>query len=742
MREPASRLLILALGLPLLAAVTAQDPITRRARTGQPAFAASRFAGVHEHAGAVLGVARSYRATFEDRAMTFQPALGRRAPEAATWRIELRRMARGDTDWLVAAEHQPIRGHSRDRVTYSWPTAPATIERYDVRADGVAQSFVLAERPRGAGDLTIDLDVTTTLRRAAGDGLAWRNPRGGGVTMGSVTGIDAAGRRAAGTITHTATGVRLALPAEFVDTAAYPLVVDPLIATAVEALAGTDCDFPDVAYDDYTQSYCVVWTQFLGGGQTGVVGSVFTATNLTFGYAFGVNQPGDEDSVRVCNIAGTGLFAMLWVNHDSQGSWLSGLAFEPTQATATNVFDLWGPSTITDPIVSGEATLFDDDCLVGWIDGTYGLLTCSLTIDQQLQVSATQAAQVAAGNVSEPAFSKQGGNTGLHVLTWTDRPPGSPGWIRAQVLDHDANLVGQAAWIRNVPENCAWPAVDGDGFRFLVAWEEQEAANPAATDIKARTITVGPAGITSLGGTVDLVTYPGDLDIAPDVAMLGDKFGLVFVGQAPGSPFFDDAYFLAVARDGTPIGSELRLDLTPGNDYVYEHAPRLIGHSAGNPATGSDEGLAVFADQSITTADSNVGLQAVEAMGSGGAITDQGGGCGPGGLAVGTGPFALGNTNFRCELFGAQPLAIPFLLLGLPGTTQSCGFCSYVQPLGVQFVANTAGYASAPLALPGDPGLVGVAIEFQFASFNVSYVGCIQAPGVAGSNIVRAVLDY
>jgi hypothetical protein len=46
------------------------------------------------------------------------------------------------------------------------------------------------------------------------------------------------------------------------------------------------------------------------------------------------------------------------------------------------------------------------------------------------------------------------------------------------------------------------------------------------------------------------------------------------------------------------------------------------------------------------------------------------------------------------------------------------------------------------MQVPGGPGLVGVAIEFQFATFNVNYVGCPLAPGLAASNIVRATLDY
>lgn len=716
----------------------AQDgPRERATRTAPPGVRASSFAGVMANNGALLGTARSYRATFGERGLEYLPALGKDAPRAEPWHLSLRTVQRGDTVLLDATTAAaPGRRHDRRSVAYAWP---GVTETYEARAEGLEQSFRFDAPPPGAGDLVVQLTVRTELPLAAGR-TAWLAPDVGGVTVGAATGIDAIGRRCAGAVRCRADGLELALPGWFVDSAVYPLVLDPLIGTAVEGLANADCDFPDVAYDAYSDTYCVVWTQFFGGGTTGVVGSVFL-NDLTFGYAFAINQTGDEDSVRVTNIGGTGLFVMVWVNYTSGGSSISGLAFEPVQAQATSVWNLYGPAGVSMPTLSGEATVLDDDCLVAWIDDTYGLIGCNVTIDLQFQVSATPLVQYAGGNPTEPAFSKQGGSAGLHLLTWVDRPVGLPGWVRAQVVDHDGNPLGLGVWVQNAPEDAGWPAVDGDGFRFLVAWEEQEVLNPSATDIRGRLLTVGQSGVTSQGAVFDVVNYPNDLDFAVDVAMLGDRFGVTYMGQAPNAAFWDDVYFRALAANGAPIGAETRLDLTLGTSYRYEHAPRLIGRRDGDPATTADDGLLVFADQNVVTADSNVALQLVEGMGPGGPITDLGGGCGPGGLAIANDPFALGNPAFAFELFGAQPLSIPFLLLALQGPHTTCGVCSLVNPLGVQFVANTAGYCTAAIAVPGDPGLVGVAIEFQFATFQVNYVGCPLAPGMAASNIVRAVLD-
>jgi hypothetical protein len=708
------------------------------ANAQRPAVSIRQAAGVHELGGVVTGVAHGYRATFGDRKTTYQPALGRHAPRAHRLALQLAEVRRGDRTLLRADRHTPTRTHTRTSASYAWP---ALAERYETRPDGLKQSFVFAERPAGRGDLRVSLDVTTSLRPDA-TGARWLDDDGFGVAIGEVVAIDASGARCRGERRLVDGRLQLELPGAFVDAASYPLELDPLIGTITQAYAGTDNDFPDVAYDAASDTWCVVWTQFLGGGQTGVVGSVWLATPLGFGYAFAING-GDADSIRVTGIAGLGVFVLVWVEYTQNGNYVQGLALEPVQAQASNVFPIDGPYDVGSPVVSGEATVLDDDCLVAWLDSSLGLLGTTVTIDAQLQPTVAPFVQIAAGDVYEPAISKQGGSLGHHVIAWTHRPLGLPGAIRAQVVDHDMQLLGPSAWIQNTSQNTGYPAVDGDGFRFFVAWEEQEAANPATTDVRGKVIPVGAAGITSIGGALDLAAQPGQIDYAADVPVLGEQFGLAFMRADPNAIFDDDSFALVLASAGAPVGNELPLDLTPGPNYTYEHAPRLIGRRAGDPSTPLDDGLVVFADQdTAATYDSDVGLQPIEAMGPGGAIVDLGGGCGPGGLATSGGPFALGNGSAPLELFGAQPLAVPFALVGMAGARLSCGVCDFVDPSNAWFVPNTAGTAATSLAIPGTPALVGFAFDFQFVSFQVLYVGCPALPGVAASNIVRATVDY
>lgn len=705
---------------------------------GPDASARAGFWCVDRDGDRVVATGRDWRATASRGGVEFRPALGRNA-EALPVQFTFVGCGLGEprpaAQALPALRERTI-GFARGHVT----------ERYEVRPEGLELSVVLAERPAGNGDLVVRFQVTAAVaaQQAADGALLWRRPGSGGVRMGRVAGFDARGRTCAGSLHSDGGCIELRLPQAFVDAAAWPVTVDPLISTSVEALPNQDCDFPDAAYDVYTDTYCVVFTLYFGSNQSGVVGSVHRRSDLGRLYAFQVNQTGNQDQIRVACIGGSAVFLLVWVNVRNNAAEVSGLGLDPGQATATQVFQIAGPGALSAPAVSGEATTAGTSAVVIWKDAAAGIVGSTVDVDLSLAVSLGPFVLIGGGaNAVEPCISKQGGAPGRHVIAWVDRPPGLPGRVRAQVVDYSLALLGPAVWIRNVPENAAHPAVDGDGSVFLVAWDEQEVLHPSATDVRGRLLTVAATGITTQGPTLDLAVYPSFVDGFPDVAMLGDKFGAVYQSGLPTALYQDDVYFRTFARNGTPIGSEFHVELTTGSQYIYEHGPRLIGCRDGDAGTTADDGLLVFADQNVQTIDSNVGLQAVASMGNGGAISDQGGGCGPAGLAVVTGPSALGNQDFRIELFAAPVLAVPFLSIGIaPAPPLVCGVCTLTNPLSTEFVPSAAGTAARVLPLPGSANLLGLTVEFQWLLFNVAYVGCPLAPGLAASNRVRATLDY
>lgn len=169
----------------------------------------------------------TWKASFHD-GMTFYPFVGPSLPHHPfAWRT---------TAIDVGATATTLRGYGRpehgpDRVVYD--LGPA-LERYDMRADGIEQSFVLP-RPRGAGDLTIRGTVVSPLTTASTPpqhrALAFASADGRvRVDYGAAMAIDADGRRLPLATSCEGDEVRLHVPGDWLAAARFPVLVDPLIS--------------------------------------------------------------------------------------------------------------------------------------------------------------------------------------------------------------------------------------------------------------------------------------------------------------------------------------------------------------------------------------------------------------------------------------------------------------------------------------------------------------------------------
>jgi hypothetical protein len=187
----------------------------------------------------------NYKASFHD-GFAFYPFIpGQERSRAVTWR---------DTRVRVGDAELPL-GASREHTT-AWRHElrhAAVIEVYDVRADGVEQSFVITERPLLVGELVIEGDVRSEFHaEACGPrvgALSWCDAAGRAVVeYGAALAYDARGRRIDVATSFDGARLRLHVPAEFVASATYPLVVDPLTsAVVVSSVAGAAAPVQDTA---------------------------------------------------------------------------------------------------------------------------------------------------------------------------------------------------------------------------------------------------------------------------------------------------------------------------------------------------------------------------------------------------------------------------------------------------------------------------------------------------------------
>ncbi len=192
----------------------------------------------------------NYKVALDD-GIAFYPVLGERAPRNLPLRWRTRTIAVGGQSVfgpLAVAE-----AHASDwryELRYG-----AVTEAYDVRNDGVEQTFVLHARPALGGDLVISGDIDSELSAAPS---SWQhsevtfhdaegNPR---VRYGAATAIDAVGRRVAMESSYDGHAISLRLSGDWLAAAAFPVVVDPLLTATTLTSHLSPVNGFDVARDD------------------------------------------------------------------------------------------------------------------------------------------------------------------------------------------------------------------------------------------------------------------------------------------------------------------------------------------------------------------------------------------------------------------------------------------------------------------------------------------------------------
>ena len=194
----------------------------------------------------IWGAGERYKASFHD-GMTFVPYLGREYPHNQPWSWRTLSVRVGEHELVTKA---PELAYEGTRAEFD---LGGVVEAYDVRADGLEQTFVITALP-AVGDLVVRGAVTsattapvTTARHAA---LTFCDDAGQElIAYGAATAVDAAGRRCAMTTAHERGEITLRLDAGWLGQATLPVVVDPLIQWSTYGFPTRVLDSCDVVHD-------------------------------------------------------------------------------------------------------------------------------------------------------------------------------------------------------------------------------------------------------------------------------------------------------------------------------------------------------------------------------------------------------------------------------------------------------------------------------------------------------------
>lgn len=734
----------------VVAALGAVSPVVCQQAAVTPSMPTDDVLGVGWIDGQLRAASRAFHARFEPGAFEITPAFGRRAPRTYPLRVALESVRRGDAIVLRAAHERTPQPRLVGESVY-YDHSAAIVERYDVRAEGVKQSVVFAERPQGAGDLVVRYAVDTDLvcgNHERAETLWFGAEAFGGVAIDAVVGIDANGRRQRGHMAFDGEALELVLPADFVASASYPLELDPLFGPQLNTGVSFDDHFPDIAYDDASGVYCIAF-EFPASATSSAtyVMRQDAASGAMLGGIF-LGNPGSHPGVA--SVRQSGQFLVVWQDDSSGTANIRCRAVRASDGALSNTVTIAGTAAEERaPDVGGDAFANADlDAVVVWEETGAGIRCVQVTVPPSGDPVVVGAPTVldASPDAADPAISKSGGfdaaTGGRYVVAWETVITGTE-LVAYLGIDQDCNVLTPVSFaasgfpIDNVD-------VDGDGTEFLIVFESLESAVATTSDIWCQPATFCAAGTSLCGGVAEvLVDVLNDDQRQPAVAFLGSMYAVAWSDSNPGSATDYRIGVSNVVRNSCALCNQQVL--TGNATAFFSSYPALCAKRSNG--VESDEGLLTWEQLENSSGNSLLRSHRYRPF-NGGTVTPLAGfgGCGTGGNAGADGAFAVGNPDFKLTLRNADPLSpAAFLMFDTAMAAPTvCGSCTVltaqiISPLFA--VAN--GEADVPLPLPCDTGLLGFTMDVQWAVVTPPSTTppCSLFPFVSASDAVRMVLD-
>lgn len=707
-------------------------------------------AGLSLSGGELWGVGPDYRVRFDMDAVEFTPAFGARADRLHPMKLSLLSVRRGEGAVLPPVPSAPeIAGD----MLAIYPRGDGLIERYEVRPDGVEQSFVFATRPAGTGDLVVRVRVDTDLRADPiqdGTAVRFREPGLGAVEVGAVTGIDARGSRVAGDIRLTGDTLELRLPAAFVDGAVYPLVLDPLLTPFIDVSSvSNDDESPSVAYDASQDLYLVVWQRRFATTDTDVRGQRVAADGTLVGgliaikTSIGILSAGP----RAAGVAARDRFLVVW----TESGGIQGRSVDAVTGSLSAEVTIVAPVTAVlaaCPDVGGEATAVDDEALVVWLDVQLVTPFARTVLARQVTISAdgtcvpfAATVTIASGNADNcPTISKSGGPSGRYLVTWGRDLGAADSDLRGAVVDRNLTLLDSFIAITSNTSYDENPANDGDGTNWIVGF-----ASEATLGSGDRSIAVVPVwydvdgGVGSAGAEVFIENDASDDEKNAAVGWLGDTCLVGYADQYTVGSIAYDTYVQSVDLfTGQDCEGEFLLDTGSADDAdLIDIASKLTGGATGATA---EQALVVWERTDIAAADTDI--RAARFVAEDGLVTNLGGGCGSGGSAYAT-CATVGSSGFTHRVRDATPSVSCYLILSPLSGSVSCGTCTLVPDPFTAFVfagsTDSGGNAAILTAIPNLSALIG--LEFVEQWFVANPPGACTAFGGDLSNALAVQIQ-
>jgi len=722
------------------------------------------FVAVHEEDGQLYGFGNSYRTLFHNNDVVFQPAFGKHEPETRFLHFTMQSAGRGVTQ-AVSAPQRVV-----DGLTVTYERARVD-EVYEVRGDGLKQSFVFDRIPAGNGDLIVrgQLDTNMELVRATATGIqykAWH----GTASIGEVIGFDAKGLRTKGSL-HLDNGIlEMRLPESFVERAVAPITLDPFIGGNANLGAGNDFD-PDVAYDKTNAVFFTVWSHVLSASDADIVGQMVDADG-TFVSSNVVVRTGTNwisTAPRVANIDLRDKFVVVWMDDWYAGGTTNDVRARAVKASngsldATFMVKAWASGSYNSNVDIGGCRGNTEDFVgIAW--------TNEETIEAcTLRVSSTGTYTFANGGPQDIGYDQHGRNVSVSdyspnfpyfwfvwdAFTFTDAlGTNDPRSVIASLRQAGMqNALGGTNFYevqRQSSNNCntagiceQWinPSIAGTDTDWVVAMERiMEPGTGLENDsIRVETIKFRD-GLFSAGtqatSQAAIISPVGEV-ADPEVTWGNGSIVVACIGDG-GTPGNDHVYVKTLKFEDCETCEGLFQWTTSGQNGAVRMASQSSG--GGNNLYGNNEHVMVVTPRA--NASQHVRRSVFEMVD--GIVNNLGGGCGD---AVGRSYFNCGTRgeNTAFVLHDTDPSINAWILIGPDRLDEGCGIdCTVVVNPFTAWVTltptNGDGDIDYAINIPNDPSLTGMTFYQQWLLNTSGNYGCGAIGGLEASDALRVTIQ-
>ncbi len=696
----------------------AEDPAVAPTAMAQ-ATGLHRAFGLHAEGTRQFGGGTDYKVELLPGAFEFTPALGRavQTSRRLTWSLD--RISRETDVWIQAdPEVRPTLQDSRA----IWSRARGIEERLEFSPEGVELSFLFPERPAGRGDLIVRGHLDTNLELPTGHNavgaLEFSESGVGGLSIGQVSGVDADGVSVTGS-TRLVDGVlELVLPAEFVDAAAYPMLLDPFIGSTDIVGDGFNEGTPDVAYDRDADEFLVVWSRAFSTFDIDVRGRRLNGLGNPVGGLIFVESDDNLFSFNpsVGSAGSAGAFLVAW----SESPFTFGPYAIRARAVGAGTGAVGTPATLSvgsagasDPVVGDSTT--DGRVLVAWSEFGAGIrarvpeVLSNLTLFFGLFGGPGVIHVSDDSNDIRPNVSKSGSASAVWAIVWqrTVFSPSLNRQVAARMLRSDSALVSGIVQTGLSSRNEDSPDVDGEGGRFMLAYRRDETSSSNLGDIIAQPLLFDGTN-ASFGVPAIAHGNLNDNEFNPRIAYTGNAYVITWQ-DAFSTPTYEVRAVVVDALDGEPCGANFSV---PSAGAGQETVPAIAGKykSAGDPNS-----RVVITLLNESTASGDESIQAALYETRTGIATDLGGECQDTGEYIAT-CIVSGGTS-KHELHSAPPFTTVFLMGSVPTAAFPCDGCTlFPNPITGFFLSGfTDDEGRDRLELDVPPGLDGGVVHLQWA---------------------------